>query len=51
VQCDLSDAQLTEALNVALVGGSIVIPHLRHTYDTIDALRQRQESGEPLTLD
>lgn len=32
--------ELHEALNVGLVvGGSIVIPHLRHAFDTIDQLR------------
>ncbi|HEV7509389.1 MAG TPA: carboxymuconolactone decarboxylase family protein [Thermoanaerobaculia bacterium] len=32
--------ELYDALNVALVvGGSIVIPHLRHAFDTIDQLR------------
>jgi AhpD family alkylhydroperoxidase len=35
-----SDEELYDALNVALiVGGSIVIPHLRHAFDTIDQLR------------
>jgi AhpD family alkylhydroperoxidase len=35
-----SDAELYEVLNVALVvGGSIVIPHLRHAVETIDLLR------------
>ena len=35
-----SDDELFEALNVALVvGGSIVIPHLRHAVETIDLLR------------
>jgi AhpD family alkylhydroperoxidase len=34
------DEELTDALNVALiVGGSIVIPHLRHAVETIDLLR------------
>jgi AhpD family alkylhydroperoxidase len=34
-----SDAQLMEALNVGLVvGGSIVIPHLRRAVDTLDQL-------------
>lgn len=34
------DEELHEALNVGLVvGGSIVIPHLRHAFDTIDQLR------------
>ena len=35
-----TDAELYDALNVALVvGGSIVIPHLRHAVETIDQLR------------
>lgn len=35
-----SDEELHEALNVGLVvGGSIVIPHLRHAFDTVDQLR------------
>ena len=34
------DDELADALNVALiVGGSIVIPHLRHAVETIDLLR------------
>lgn len=34
------DEELADALNVALiVGGSIVIPHLRHAVETIDLLR------------
>jgi AhpD family alkylhydroperoxidase len=40
VQAGWTDEELTDALNVALiVGGSIVIPHLRHAMDTIDLLR------------
>jgi AhpD family alkylhydroperoxidase len=36
-----TDAEIHDALNVALiVGGSIVIPHLRHAYETLEALRQ-----------
>lgn len=36
-----SDEELHDALNVALViGGSIVIPHLRHAIETIDLLRE-----------
>jgi AhpD family alkylhydroperoxidase len=36
-----SKAEIVEALNVALiVGGSIVIPHLRHAVDTIDFLEE-----------
>jgi AhpD family alkylhydroperoxidase len=34
------DEELYDALNVALVvGGSIVIPHLRHAVETIDLIR------------
>lgn len=42
VQCiaaGVTEPELVEAFNVALVvGGSIVIPHLRHAFDTMDAL-------------
>ncbi|HET9017386.1 MAG TPA: carboxymuconolactone decarboxylase family protein [Thermomicrobiaceae bacterium] len=38
-----SDDELADALNVALVvGGSIVIPHLRHAVETIDLLRAEE---------
>ena len=47
VQCvamGFADDELYEALNVALVvGGSIVIPHLRHAFETIDLLRAQEE--------
>jgi AhpD family alkylhydroperoxidase len=37
-----SDAEIYDALNVALVvGGSIVIPHLRHAVESLDLARQR----------
>jgi AhpD family alkylhydroperoxidase len=37
------DEELYEAFNVALVvGGSIVIPHLRHAVETLDLLRAEQ---------
>jgi AhpD family alkylhydroperoxidase len=43
VQAGYSDEELTDALNVALVvGGSIVIPHLRHAMETIDLLRAEE---------
>lgn len=46
VQAGYSDEELDDALNVALVvGGSIVIPHLRHAVETIDILRRRAESN------
>jgi AhpD family alkylhydroperoxidase len=39
------DEELVDALNVALVvGGSIVIPHLRHAVETIDLLRAEGET-------
>jgi AhpD family alkylhydroperoxidase len=42
IQCvalGVSEEALVEAMNVALiVGGSIVIPHLRHAFDTMDVL-------------
>lgn len=40
VDAGYSDEEITDALNVALVvGGSILIPHLRHALETIDLLR------------
>lgn len=42
VEAGFSDEELDDAMNVALVvGGSIVIPHLRHAVETIDLLRAR----------
>ncbi|MFG0274164.1 MAG: carboxymuconolactone decarboxylase family protein [Phycisphaerales bacterium] len=39
VALDLTESQIEDALNVALVvGGSIVIPHLRHARLTLDEL-------------
>ncbi len=49
IQCidlGLTDQELYEALNVALVvGGSIVIPHLRHAFETIDLLRAERSAA------
>lgn len=43
VEQGYTDDELDEAMNVALVvGGSIVIPHLRHAVETIDLLRARE---------
>jgi len=40
VKAGYGDDELVDALNVALiVGGSIVVPHLRHAVETIDLLR------------
>jgi AhpD family alkylhydroperoxidase len=37
------DEELYDAFNVGLVvGGSIVIPHLRHAVETLDMARERQ---------
>jgi len=44
IQEDASDAELFEALNIALiVGGSITIPHLRRAVDVLDQCRQKQK--------
>ena len=41
VKAGWSDAEIYDALNVALVvGGSIVIPHLRHAVESLDLARQ-----------
>ena len=45
VKAGWSDEEIVDAMNVALVvGGSIVIPHLRHAVETLDLLRE--ERGE-----
>ena len=45
VEAGFSDEELYDALNVALVvGGSIVIPHLRHAVETIDLLRAEADA-------
>lgn len=46
VDAGWDDAEIFDALNVALVvGGSIVIPHMRHAVETVDILRaERAES-------
>jgi AhpD family alkylhydroperoxidase len=50
VEAGFSDEELHEALNVALVvGGSIVIPHLRHAFETIHLLRDRENSQGDIT--
>ncbi len=50
IQCIESgwkDEELYDALNVALVvGGSIVIPHMRHAIETIDLLRAELKREE-----
>jgi AhpD family alkylhydroperoxidase len=45
VEVGVTDAEFYEAFNVALVvGGSIVIPHLRHAVETLDLRRSRNET-------
>lgn len=45
VESGWNDDALYDAFDVALVvGGSIVIPHLRHAVETLDLLHQEQES-------
>ncbi len=44
VDAGWKDEELFDALNVGLiVGGSIVIPHLRHAVETLDTLRAEQK--------
>lgn len=48
VEAGWSDEEIYDALNVALVvGGSIVIPHLRHAFETIDLLRAAKMTDSP----
>ena len=51
VQEGVSDEELFEALNVALVvGGSITIPHIRRAVDILDQCRQKQKKGQALEI-
>jgi AhpD family alkylhydroperoxidase len=44
VHAGYTNDELYDALNVALVvGGSIVIPHLRHAFETIDLVRAERD--------
>ncbi len=44
VDAGWTDEELYDAFDVALVvGGSIVIPHLRHAVESLDLARQRKE--------
>jgi AhpD family alkylhydroperoxidase len=44
VEAGYTDEELYEALNIGLVvGGSIVVPHLRHAFETIDLLRAEEQ--------
>ncbi len=45
VKAGWKDAELYEALNVALVvGGSIVIPHFRHAVESLDLARKKLQA-------
>lgn len=47
VDAGWTDAEMIDALNVGLVvGGSIVIPHLRHAVETLDLYRQSKLQEE-----
>lgn len=47
VDAGWSDEELYDAFNIGLVvGGSIVIPHLRHAVETLDLYRARKAAEE-----
>ena len=47
VEVGWKDEELYDALNVSLViGGSIVVPHLRHAVETIDLIRTEQAESK-----
>lgn len=49
IQLGVTDEELLEALNVALVvGGSITIPHIREAVETMDACREMQKEDPEL---
>lgn len=49
IQLGVTDDELLEALNVALVvGGSITIPHIRRAVETIDQCRELQAEDPEL---
>jgi len=51
VQEGITDEELLEALNVALiVGGSITIPHIRRAVETLDQSREKQRKGQAIKL-
>jgi AhpD family alkylhydroperoxidase len=51
VQEGVSDEELFDALNVALVvGGSITTPHIRRAADTLDQCRKKQKEGKLVRL-
>ncbi|MFQ5400111.1 MAG: carboxymuconolactone decarboxylase family protein [Anaerolineae bacterium] len=47
VEAGWSDEEIVDALNVGLVvGGSIVIPHLRHAIETVGLLRANERISD-----
>ncbi len=51
VQEGVSDEELFEALNVALiVGGSITIPHIRRAVDMLDQCREKRREGSSVEI-
>lgn len=47
VEAGWQDEELYDAFNVGLiVGGSIVIPHLRHAVETLDLIRAEVDQGD-----
>ncbi|AEH50372.1 carboxymuconolactone decarboxylase family protein [Pseudothermotoga thermarum] len=51
VQLGATDDELFEAFNVALVvGGSIVIPHLRKAVEALEELREMERNGKTVSL-
>ncbi|MGC8820856.1 MAG: carboxymuconolactone decarboxylase family protein [Fervidobacterium sp.] len=50
-QLDVTDEEFFEAFDIALViGGSIVIPHLRRAVNTLLEIRRMQANGESVSL-
>lgn len=46
IEAGITDEQFQEALSIALVvGGSIVIPHLRYAYEMIEEIRSLREKN------
>lgn len=51
VQEGVSDRELFESLNVALVvGGSITVPHIRRAVDVLDKCRKKERKGQSVRL-
>ena len=49
VEVGFSDEEIEDAMNVALVvGGSIIIPHMRRAVEMLDAVRKRENSEDSI---